>query len=232
MTFQKGNKLGRKNKGLKHTEEAKKKMSEGHEGLKHSEETKQKISLTHTGEKVFTGFKTSYDRSVRDSKQYHEWRKSVFKRDCYTCQICGKTGVYLHPHHIKWFSKYPKLRFKIKNGISLCEKHHRQLHMNKGYTMIVDIDNTIFRTKGIDYGKSIPIKKRIRHFNKLYDIGVKIIYWTSRGVGSGIDYRKLTEQQFKEFNVKYTQLRLDKPIYDMWIDDKAINIKEYVKLWR
>jgi len=58
------------------------------------------------------------------SKEYQQWRKSIFKRDNYTCQNCGKTNCWIEAHHIKEFAKYPKYRFIVKNGITLCRSCH------------------------------------------------------------------------------------------------------------
>jgi 5-methylcytosine-specific restriction endonuclease McrA len=68
-------------------------------------------------------------RSLRYSKEGAEWRKSVFRRDNYTCQFCGKRSrkghpVTIHAHHIKRFADFPALRFEPDNGITLCRGCH------------------------------------------------------------------------------------------------------------
>lgn len=95
------------------------------------------------------------------------------------------------------------------------------------YTYIVDIDNTIFSTNGSDYENSLPLFNRIKIINNLYDSGHKIIYWTARGGKSGTDWRDFTEKQLKLYGVKYSELRMNKPSYDLWIDDRALNSEEF-----
>jgi hypothetical protein len=92
---------------------------------------------------------------------------------------------------------------------------------------MVDIDNTICISKNSDYANSLPIKKRIKTLNSLYDVGYEIHYWTARGMSSGKDWRDLTIEQFKKWGVKYTSLNFNKPSYDVWIDDKAINSEDF-----
>ena len=94
--------------------------------------------------------------------------------------------------------------------------------------LFFDIDGTICKTTGTDYHLSTPIKWRIEEVNAAYDAGHMIVYWTSRGVGSGKDLRELTEKQLKEWGAKYHALRLDKPVYDYFIDDRAIS----ANLWK
>ena len=94
--------------------------------------------------------------------------------------------------------------------------------------LYVDIDETICTTPpDRDYAKSSPIKARIKKINKLYDEGNIIVYWTARGTTTGVDWRDVTENQFKEWGVKYHDLQLKKPMYDLFICDKAMNSNRF-----
>lgn len=86
---------------------------------------------------------------------------------------------------------------------------------------IVDIDKTICYTLNSDYPNSSPIRKHIEQINTLHDAGHEIIYWTARGGNSGKDWSELTEKQLKDWGCKYHELWMNKPSYDVWVDDKA-----------
>jgi histidinol phosphatase-like enzyme len=92
---------------------------------------------------------------------------------------------------------------------------------------VVDIDGTICKTKGSDYENSKPIKERIQKMNELFDEGHEIHYWTARGGNSGINWAVHTKEQFAKWGVKYTTLAMKKPVYDIWIDDKATNADDF-----
>lgn len=63
---------------------------------------------------------------LRNSKEYKSWRESVFERDNYTCQDCGRVGGALNADHIKPFAYYPELRFALENGRTLCKPCHEK----------------------------------------------------------------------------------------------------------
>jgi CMP-N,N'-diacetyllegionaminic acid synthase len=102
--------------------------------------------------------------------------------------------------------------------------------MKKEYKKIIyiDVDETICNTpEDRDYTKSSPIDQNIKKANLLYDQGNKIVYWTARGTVTGIDWREVTEKQFGEWGVKYHDLKFGKPYYDIFIDDKNMNTKDW-----
>ena len=70
---------------------------------------------------------------ARFNKKMKEWRKKVYERDNYTCQMCGNRSaknnpVQLNVHHILMFSKYKELRDDVDNGITLCEPCHKSIY--------------------------------------------------------------------------------------------------------
>jgi hypothetical protein len=77
------------------------------------------------------GGKTKIYRLLRRKVEFKNWRNEIFKRDNYTCQICNKRSIELHPHHIFSFIDYPELRYFTSNGITVCREHHYLIHKNK-----------------------------------------------------------------------------------------------------
>ena len=89
----------------------------------------------------------------------------------------------------------------------------------------VDIDGTICSiTNGI-YTDAKPKKKNIRKINKLYEKGNTIIYWTARGSTTGANWVEFTNYQLDRWGCKYHELKVGKPHYDLWIDDKSKEIE-------
>lgn len=72
------------------------------------------------------GGATSDEQLIRSSRDMNIWRKKVFDRDDYRCFDCGQKEGKLHAHHIYAFSKYPRLRFAVENGLTLCASCHKK----------------------------------------------------------------------------------------------------------
>jgi hypothetical protein len=78
---------------------------------------------------------------IRTCAKYQNWRKAIFKRDDYTCHICGQRGGKLNiDHYPVMFAKIMKTNdcktfkdamacdelWNINNGRTLCEKCHKE----------------------------------------------------------------------------------------------------------
>ena len=107
--------------GYKHSPETRKKMSESQKGKhnywigkKRSKITREKMSLAHKGYKHTGEAKFKMSNSRKGNKHYNwkggishfrgeswnEIRKKIYKRDNWTCQICGKNNIKIFVHHI------------------------------------------------------------------------------------------------------------------------------------
>jgi hypothetical protein len=73
---------------------------------------------------------------LRGTKEYKLWRKAVFERDHYTCVWCHTKKSPFNADHIKSFSSYPKLRFDINNGRTLCKDCHEKTETYGGRSNI------------------------------------------------------------------------------------------------
>src|SRR3990167_2502750 len=120
---------------LPRTKEWKRNIALGNLGKKLTEETKRKIS--DAKRKPLTPLY----RAIRECYKYREWRTSIFRRDNFTCVLCGQKGGELNADHcpkrfvdtvresnIKTMEEalnYEEL-WNIKNGRTLCKKCHSQ----------------------------------------------------------------------------------------------------------
>ena len=93
-----------------------------------------------------------------------------------------------------------------------------------------DIDGVICRTKKNFYSRSVPNKKLITYINSLYEKGYFIKIFTARYMGRFSEDRvkvksygfKKIQLQLKKWKLKYNELIVGKPSYDIFIDDKNL----------
>lgn len=108
-----------------------------------------------------------------------------------------------------------------------------------------DIDNVICKTQGNNYDEAKPLNSTISLINKLYANNHTIKLFTARYMGRNKDnvtkakkqgYEK-TFKQLKKWGVKFHILKMGKPSFDIFIDDKAYGynlewkkkLKKYIK---
>jgi hypothetical protein len=69
-----------------------------------------------------------------------------------------------------------------------------------------------------------PLYDKINLINNLYDKEHTIAYWTARGSLSNINFFELTYNQLKSWGVKFHEIIMDKPAFDLLIDNKTFNL--------
>ena len=97
-----------------------------------------------------------------------------------------------------------------------------------------DLDGVICKTQKNFYNKSVPIKKNIRFINELFNKGHYIKIYTSRFMGRNNENKKkaytqgfaITKNQLQKWGVKYNNLIMGKPSYDLYVDDKSLFFKK------
>ncbi|SRR6266481_1682948 len=109
----------------------------GMKGRKHSPEITLKISNSklerfkdktkHPRWKVDRSSLQRYGDDAKDRRSgaYNAWRKEVWLRDNFKCKIANPDCAgRIEVHHILSYAKFPELRYKLTNGITLCHFHH------------------------------------------------------------------------------------------------------------
>jgi len=131
----KGNKNGRHNKGKILTEKRRKEISrELVRQYKNGErippflgKKRPQFAKKFSGKNHWNWAKDrkSLRRNLRNDAEYLQWVKKVKSRDKNICQLKDKKcSGYNIVHHIKNWVDYPELRYKVSNGITLCQAHH------------------------------------------------------------------------------------------------------------
>jgi 5-methylcytosine-specific restriction endonuclease McrA len=144
-TFQKGHIVSAETR--KKISEKNKNKPGSFKGRNHTEETKQKISLCLKSKGIqplvkcrlygenhpnWKGGATPLIAKLRCTDEYKNWRDAVYRRDFWTCTMCGVKSKKIVAHHIKSFTDYVDFRFDINNGVTLCRSCHKRVHKEIG----------------------------------------------------------------------------------------------------
>lgn len=79
--------------------------------------------------RTITYLQRRYSINNRPINKLSDWAYHVKYRDNFTCQDCGskpKHKRFVQAHHIKPKSLFPKLKFDVRNGITLCHWCHKK----------------------------------------------------------------------------------------------------------
>jgi len=60
------------------------------------------------------------------------WRKKIFEKDDYTCQLTGQRGGKICAHHISSWNRSKSLRFLKRNGVTISKEMHILFHQIYG----------------------------------------------------------------------------------------------------
>lgn len=100
------------------------------------------------------------DRSKdRKIPGYTAWRRNVYKRDNYTCQICGACNGKINAHHLDGYAENPDKRIDVDNGITLCTSCHIEFHLK--YSKINTTSKQFKEFKLYKQPNILPIKEAI-----------------------------------------------------------------------
>lgn len=95
-----------------------------------------------------------------------------------------------------------------------------------GQRFVFDIDGVIAQIReDLDYAEAGPNERMIQIINRLYDWKNEIILFTARGYVTGKDWRQITENQMRDWGVKYHELHMGKPNADFYVDDKMLDLE-------
>jgi hypothetical protein len=97
-------------------------------------------------------------------------------------------------------------------------------------TVCFDVDGVLCNQTASDYENAIPNAEAIAVVNDLYTRGVRVIIHTSRFMGrtggdadearrQGLDF---TRRQLSDWGVRFHELHMGKPSYDVVVDDRSV----------
>ena len=97
-------------------------------------------------------------------------------------------------------------------------------------TICFDLDGVLCTLTDGQYENAVPDGEAVRLVNRLYDRGCRIVIYTARFMGRNDQnvfaaYKEgyeLTRGQLQRWGVKYHDLVLGKPSFDVLVDDRAV----------
>ena len=124
----------------------------------------------------------------------------------------------------RWKPFYSRMPANRRSGFA---RTRRPLLQELKMIYCFDIDGTICSNTDGEYEAGEPNHEMIAEVNRLYSEGHTIVMHTARGSTTGLDWRDLTARQLDDWGVRYHALHMGKPMADIYVDDKAINVEDW-----
>ena len=112
------------------------------------------------------------------------------------------------------------------------------LPLGKKLTIAIDIDGTVADCSMVDFDKvdkyqlelmkAKPIKGALEAVKKLHKEGHKIVFYSSRDHGS----KEMTKKWLKKHGFPFHHIEMEKFVAHIYIDDRAINGCDWVRVLR
>lgn len=101
-----------------------------------------------------------YFGDLLSTKEYKNWRTSVYRRDGFRCVICEESHT-LEAHHILPKRRNPELVLDVNNGISLCKRHHedtfgKEEFFENKFKSIIKAELKLCETVNPEIGNTVP----------------------------------------------------------------------------
>ena len=116
----------------------------------------------------------------------------------------------------------------LQDGLEMRRIHKDLFYAaKKSKVFCFDLDGTIC-SENCPYEQAQPMPLIVEKINLLFQQGHTIIIATARGAASQTCWRELTEKQLNEWGVQYHELITSKPYADVYIDNKALDVLEFI----
>lgn len=161
----------------------------------------------------------------RNSFEYKRFLNSVFVRDKYTCQCCGKKNIELDVHHLDGYNWFIEGRTDVNNGITLCRNCHSNFHSiyGRGNNTKIQFYEWIGYTINLSDGKILPSKR-------VYCIEKNEIYESSLHAAQSIGVKRDTMSALCSVGRKdKSNHKTLKGLHFLWYDDFIKMTNEDIK---
>jgi hypothetical protein len=104
-------------------------------------EAKKRLYISRIALQQLHGREFHFTRNLKEcQKKAFAWRNQVLLKDNFKCRKCGGS-LSREGHHIYSYQHEPDLRYDLNNGITFCDRCHKEFH--KEYGVFANMEDLI-----------------------------------------------------------------------------------------